>query len=338
METKAFMTPKIAIVILNWNGKDDTLECLASVFKLDYPNFSVIVVDNGSTDGSVAAIRQDYPQVTLIETGRNLGYAGGNNVGIRYALDQNAEFIFLLNNDTIVSSNILTELISASKRFPEAGILGPKIYYYSKPEIIWSAGGYWDQAQQCFEQIGDGEIDKGQFDQETPTDFIVGCALFIKAECFHKIGLLDEGFFLNYEEIDFEYRAKQHGFKLLYVPKARLWHKVSSSFAGEHSPLKTYFTYRNRLLWASRHLPKYQKFQVVWSVYYKFFKHIADPIFASLKQGSLKKLWWTMLGVFTSPHIHTIGQAIWDFHCRRLGDCPPKIRTLQIRWKKLHGL
>ncbi|HET6516311.1 MAG TPA: glycosyltransferase family 2 protein, partial [Thermodesulfovibrionales bacterium] len=132
--------PKIAIIVINWNGRDDTLECLASVRQVDYPHFEVIVVDNGSSDNSVEAIRNAFPEVTVIETRENLGFAGGNNVGMRHALKNRSEYIFLLNNDTVVDSQILKSFIRSSRLLPRDAILSAKIYYYSNPDKIWYAG------------------------------------------------------------------------------------------------------------------------------------------------------------------------------------------------------
>ena len=168
------LTPSVYIIVLNWNGKDDTLECLASIAAIQYADFETVVVDNGSSDDSVAAIRAQRPELHIIETGQNLGFAEGNNVGIKYAMAHHADYIFILNNDTTVDPLLLQHLVSSAQRHPDAGIIGPKTYYHAHPQVIWSAGGYWDNHQCCFEQTGDGEFDKGQYDTPQPCDFIVG--------------------------------------------------------------------------------------------------------------------------------------------------------------------
>ncbi len=325
-------SPKVAVIVLNWNGKDDTLECLDSVFRIDYPNFEVVVVDNGSSDDSVPAIRRTFPRAHLIETGANLGYAGGNNVGIRHALARGAEHVVILNNDTVVAPSLITELVETASRHERAGIVGPKIYYHHDPERIWSAGGYWDEKQQCFEQTGDGELDRGQYDQERPVEFLVGCCLLITRPCLEDVGLLEEDYFLNYEEIDLIFRAKRRGYQLVFCPKAKVWHKVSSSFEGENTPLKAYFTYRNRLLWASRHLPTFPRLRLYASVHGKLLNRIVKPAVATLRKNP-KHLHWALRGAFTSPFTRTIYCAIRDFHRGRFGDCPPEIRALQNQWK-----
>jgi len=133
--------PSVTIIVLNWNGGQDTLACLESLAQLDYPEFGVLVVDNGSTDGSLQAVQERFPEIPIIETGENLGYAGGSNVGLRWALDHGADYALLLNNDTVVAPDFLRLLVEAVGADPRIGIAGPTICYYDRPEVIWSAGG-----------------------------------------------------------------------------------------------------------------------------------------------------------------------------------------------------
>src|SRR5262245_29842914 len=153
--------PKTAIVIVNWNGKKDTLECLESVRHIDDPNMEVVLVDNGSTDGSADAIRRGSPGTAMIETGQNLGFAGGNNVGIREAMARGARFIFLLNNDTTVDAGVLRHLREASRSINDKGILAAKIYLHSRPDVVWYAGGQWRAQEAAFEHVGMGRPDDG---------------------------------------------------------------------------------------------------------------------------------------------------------------------------------
>ena len=151
---------KISIVILNWNGKKIHLACLASVEKIEYPNFQTIVVDNGSSDDSVEAIRTQFPQVTLLETHENLGFAGGNNVGIQHALSSGAEAVLLLNNDTIVDPGLLTAYAAQLARYPNAGILGATIYLFEEPSRLDHLGGMWNKNKAAFDFIGHREVKK----------------------------------------------------------------------------------------------------------------------------------------------------------------------------------
>jgi GT2 family glycosyltransferase len=239
---------RVAIIVLNWNGRDDTLDCLASLDCLDYPAYEVVVVDNGSSDDSVAAIRAAYPQVTLVETGDNLGYVGGNNVGLEHARAIGAGYALLLNNDTTVAPNFLSLLVAAAEENLAAGIVGPMIYYFDQPNVIWSAGGGVDWGQGDTWMIGLNEEDRGQFGKSPrPVDFVTGCALLVKMSLVEQVGLLDPRFFAYYEESEWCVRAAHSGFKILHVPQAKIWHKISPN-AREASPQVHYYMTRNRLL------------------------------------------------------------------------------------------
>ncbi len=241
-------TDKIFVLILNWNGKSDTLECLDSL-KEARGSFKTIVIDNGSTDGSVPIIQARFPEVNLIETGENLGFAEGNNVGIRYALQEGADVVVLLNNDTVVDPFFLLGFMSQK----EAGILGGKIYLYDKKEHFDHLGGRWNRKKCGFDLIGYREKDEGQFSDTTELDYACGALLWIRKEVFAAIGLLESKFFLIWEESDFCFRAKRAGFPVMLCTEARIWHKVSASFKGKsHS---NYFFWRNRFLFIERNYP-----------------------------------------------------------------------------------
>ena len=209
--------PKIIIIVLNWNGRDDTLECIDSIQQIDYPDFSTVVVDNGSSDDSVNSIKKRFPDVIVLETGENLGFAAGNNVGMRYALEHGADFILLLNNDTVVDSQLLKNFMKAAESVRDGGIFGAKIYYFTEPDKIWYAGGKWIEKTQCFDHVGLNETDNGTaFNAITETDYACGCALLVRAEVLKNIGLLDERFFLIFEETDLCYRGKRAGIQVLF--------------------------------------------------------------------------------------------------------------------------
>lgn len=238
----------VVIIVLNWNGLADTLACLASLARLGYPTHEVVVVDNGSTDDSVATIRATYPRVTLIETGENLGYVGGNNVGLEYARAMGADYALLLNNDTEVAPDFLRLLVEAAEADPAIGIVGPTIYYFDRPNVIWSAGGDIDWRRGRTRMIGLDEVDQGQFGHTVrPVDFVTGCALLIKVAVVEQVGMLDPRFFAYYEEAEWCVRASRAGFKILHVPQAKIWHKISPD-AREASPQVHYYMTRNRLL------------------------------------------------------------------------------------------
>ncbi|MGO9445253.1 MAG: glycosyltransferase family 2 protein [Thiobacillaceae bacterium] len=333
---QALVRPRVCVLILNWNGKQDTLECLASVSKMAYDKLDILVVDNGSADDSVQAVREGYPNAAVIETGANLGFAEGNNVGIRWALAHGADYVLLLNNDTTVDEDLINSLVAAAERYPAGGIFGPKIYYHADPARIWYAGGVWNEDKKYFEQKGDGEVDKGQYDAPGPTEFVIGCAMFIRSEVFKRIGLLEPKFFLNYEEIDFCTRARAAGFENIYAPTGKLWHKISVSFGGEESPLKIYFTFRNRLLWAERNLSIGRILGVHWSVYRSSVPKFLMPLLQKNSgDSSLKRRLWAFTSAIRSPANRAWLKGIRDYWFRRFGNCPEDVWELQRQWKVL---
>jgi GT2 family glycosyltransferase len=245
--------PKIAIVILNWNGLLDTLECLGSIQKIVYPNYTVVVIDNGSKGNDVEIIRRNFGNsVCVIENEKNLGFAGGCNVGIRWALSSGAKYVLLLNNDTVVDPNFLMELVNVSQIDMQTGIVGPKIYYYEQPNRIYSAGGRVNFWTGKAPNIGIREIDDGRFDNIEEVDYVTGAALLIKEETIEKIGLLSEIYFAYYEETEWCLKARKAGFKVVYVPKARIWHKSHDTKTSSANALSVYYMTRNRFLFMKR--------------------------------------------------------------------------------------
>lgn len=239
----------IGVVILNWNGKEDTLNCVASLQESSHKNFEIIVVDNGSTDDSVRSIQEKFPEVTLLETFQNLGYAGGNNVGISYALKKNHSFVLILNNDTVVDKEMLKNFSKAAKEQPLVGIFGAAACLFSDPAKLDHLGGVWNEKKGRFDLIGNRE--NNSFLWEGSLDYVCGCCIFIRKEVFNKIGLLEADYFLFWEEADFCMHAKQVGFDIQVCYEAKLLHKVSASFIGG-SVHATYFWWRNRFLWIKR--------------------------------------------------------------------------------------
>jgi GT2 family glycosyltransferase len=309
--------PKIFILILNWNGKEDTCVCLDSVSKIDYPNYEVVVMDNGSQDNSVETFRERFPEATIIENNANLGFAEGNNRGISYALKKNADFILLLNNDAIADANILKMFIEASDNNPSAGIFGAKIYYLNEPRKIWFAGGTWlpDLGHTVHE--GMNQMDDGKTWQDIKEiDYACGCALFVKTEVIKKIGMLEHKYFLTWEETDFSYRARRAGFLCLFVPTALVWHKVSASFnGGAGGLLQQYFMSRNRLLWMERNLSLVDRFKVYPKIIFPELKSYIRSYFSPKSDFTRRK------------RAKVISIAYKDYIFRRFGDCPDWIRS-----------
>ena len=245
--------PLVWVVIVNWNRLEDTSDCLSSILGMEYPNYRVLVVDNGSTDGSPSALRERFPKVTVLEAPANLGFAAGNNLGIRYALARGAQYILLLNNDTVVDRDMLAELVAGEESDPSVGIVGPKIYYFDDPQRIWFAGADRHPLILSAVRTGRGRLDGPRFAQPRRVGFICGAAMLVKRCVWEEVGLLDEGFFMYYEDADFCLRAIKNGFELLYVPTALVWHKVASSSGGVRSPAWAYYMTKSSLRFFRRH-------------------------------------------------------------------------------------
>ena len=326
--------PRVDVIVLNWNGGQDTLDCLASLAKVDYDNMRVVVVDNGSTDSSVQAVRARHPEVAIVQNAENLGFAEGNNRGIAQSLRSNAQYALLLNNDTEVGPRILQALVKAAEAMPGAGIFGPKIYFHAEPDTIWYAGGYWDKGSLTFNERGAGLKDEGQFAQLEETEWVIGCAMFIRADVFRRIGLLEPSFFLNNEEIDFCSRARRAGIRCAYVPDAVVWHKVSRSFGGDRSPMKEYFSARNRLLWAARNASLKLRLRIHAKTLRVLAERFTAPIGRAVatNPGSPRAWWWIARETFRDPRNRAYLLGIRDFFFRRFGNCPDIVRQLTKEW------
>lgn len=249
------MDDSVAIIVLSYNGLQDTRDCLRSLQNLQGTPPTIYVVDNGSTDGTADAIASEFGDfVILIRNEKNLLFAGGNNVGIDRALRDGHKFILLLNNDTTVAPDSLQHLARVSQGIPSA-ILVPKIYYASQPDVLWYAGGLGNLRRARFLHRGIREKDIGQHDKMEATDWATGCALFVPRSVFERVGLLDETLGLYNEDVDFCLRAKASGFEIYYVPAAKLWHKISASMGGNLSGAKLACKWRSLRVLLRKHLP-----------------------------------------------------------------------------------
>ncbi|MFC1466091.1 MAG: glycosyltransferase family 2 protein [Candidatus Brachytrichaceae bacterium NZ_4S206] len=241
------MSPSVLIIVLCYNGVELTLACLASLSKLDYAQADVLVVDNASSDGTPAQVRERFPKVKVIQTGSNLGYAEGNNVGLRYALEHDYDYALLLNNDTEVAPDFVTELVRACEADCTIGVAGPKMYYFAPKDRLYSIGGEVDWRRGTTRMIGLDEPDEGQFDRSREVDFVSGCALLARVEAIRQAGLLDPRFFMYYEETEWCVRIRRAGWRIIYVPSSIIWHKIEPAKQAESARIAYYMT-RNRLL------------------------------------------------------------------------------------------
>ena len=217
---------------------------------LTYPNFFTIVVDNASADGTAPTVAVQFPEVTLVVNPENTGFTGGNQTGVRVAIQQDADFLFLLNPDTTVEPALLEKLLATWQATPGLGAIGPVMLYYDQPETIWSAGGSMDGRGQVA-QRRQGEPLPKSLDFE-PCDYVSGCGLLFSRGVFEQVGFFDERFFLYYEESDLCRRIRDAGYVVGTALSARLWHKVSRS-TGKDSPLTLYYMRRNQLLYLKKH-------------------------------------------------------------------------------------
>jgi GT2 family glycosyltransferase len=228
--------PPVTAVVLNWNRPQDTINCLRSLADAAYPALDVIVVDNGSTDHSVATVRATFPEATLLVNERNLGYAAGNNIGIARALRGAAALVLVINNDATVERGAIQELVHAASRHPGAGALVPKIVYAQEPERIWAAGARWAAIPPRVKLVGLNALDSPHFDQPRELAYATGCAWLLSRPALEELGGFDAGYFMYQEDYDFCFRLRAAGYTLHYVPAARVRHAVSSglgSFSAE---------------------------------------------------------------------------------------------------------
>ncbi|MEK7517954.1 MAG: glycosyltransferase family 2 protein [Patescibacteria group bacterium] len=261
----------IFVSILNFNGKRNTLECLESFKNITKTNFklTIIVVDNGSKEefdlksGFVAII-----PLVVVKNEKNMGFSGGNNVAIKYALQNGADYVLILNNDTYVDRNFIAELLKVAEEDDSVGIVSPKIYFakgfeyhknrYLKSElgkVFWYAGGEMDWGNIIGHHRGVDKVDKGQFEKTGETEIPTGCCMLVKKEVFDMVGMFDDKYFLYYEDADLAMRAKNKRFEIMYAPKSIIWHKNAYSSGGSGSKLQDYYITRNRLIFGMRFAP-----------------------------------------------------------------------------------
>ena len=281
--------------MLAWNGKPLTLECLESLAAIRYENAAVILVDNASTDGTADAVRKAYGgRVAVIENPENLGFARGNNVGIRRALDEGADFVLLLNNDTVVDPALVDSLVAVIAGSKDIGIVGPKIYYASQPDRIWFAGGEVLLSRGLSRHIGIRERDTGRHDSVRDVDYVTGCALLARREVFEKIGYLDPVFAAYYEDTDFCMRARRAGFRVVYAPAGKVWHKISASTGGELGRAKISRKLRSTAIFFRRYAAWYH-----WITIPFFFAADAVRVLSLVAAGRIRR---------TNPSERTAGE------------------------------
>ncbi|MBI2195600.1 MAG: glycosyltransferase family 2 protein [Candidatus Levybacteria bacterium] len=261
----------VFVSIINFNGRENTFSCLAELDKIKIQDFSitVIVIDNASEEKFDIGpnFLKNMPLV-FIRNSENLGFAEGHNVGIRYALGRGADYVIILNNDTLLDKNFAREMVEAASKDSKVGIVGPKIYFakgfeyhkgrYEKEDlgkVFWYAGGQMDWKNVIGHHRGVDEVDRGQYDNTFETDYVSGCCMLITRKTLEKVGTFDKKYFLYYEDNDLSQRARKHGFKIIYEPRAVIWHKNAGSAGGSGSSLQDYYITRNRMLFGINYAP-----------------------------------------------------------------------------------
>lgn len=258
---------KVFVIVLNWNQPEVTIECLESIEKITPSGYELttVIVDNGSTDDSLKKLSKfNRPGFVIIPNKKNLGFTGGNNVGIKYALTEGADYIIILNNDTLVHKNLITNLLDVA-RDPQVGAVSPLIYFakgfefhkdrYKKNDlgkVIWYAGGKIDWNNVYGSTRAVDEVDKGQFKKVEETDFATGTCMLLSSAALRKIGGFDDKYFMYYDDTDLSMRLKKANYKILFDPNSIVWHKVSTS-SGIGSKLHDYYTTRNRMIFGMKY-------------------------------------------------------------------------------------
>lgn len=286
----------VHVVVLNWNGADDTAACLRSLRPAQDAGARVLVVDNGSTDGSQSRFQRQFPDVEILQTGANLGYTGGNNAGLTAALTSGAEFVCVLNNDTIVAPDFLQPLVGRARAASQAVALSPVIRYLDAPRI-WFAGGAVDPSTGLGRHLQADELDV-QSSEPYETQLLTGCCLFAARSVWENVGLFDERFFLNFEDTQWSLRALRARVRLEIVPSSIVDHKVSASFKGSAAVLGSYYYARNGLTLQREHLRE-SELGLAFVVH-----HVLRPALRSVRRheaGSIARLVVALLGLASVP-------------------------------------
>lgn len=292
--------PSVVIIILNWNGCEVTIDCLKSLFKIDYPNFKILIVDNGSIDNSVQKIEKfvcDLPNISILPLGKNYGFTGGNNKGIAHILlSESPTYFLLLNNDTEVDSTFLSKMVSLAESNNKIAAVVPKIYYFDHPNTLWYAGGYINRLSCMGEHFGKNKLDSAKFSQVKSVTFMNGCAILIKSDIVRKIGLFDDDLFANCEDADLSLRILQAGFNIMYEPNAKIWHKVSYSFkSNDNKWFGLYIATRNLVILQKKHNLK--KWYFPFGLVYFFFRWFFYLELKFLLQGKVPLCKHLLLGL-----------------------------------------
>ncbi len=294
----AAQSPRVGIVVLNFHGTIDTLKCLDSLKAVDPQKCLTIVVDNGSTPDPSSLFAQAHPWATVIRREENGGWAGGNNTGIRHALEHGAEWVLLLNNDTIVAPQVVDRLLAAARQYPQHGIIGPVICCMDDPETVLTDGCRFNHPESpgFFERIA-VPIEPSDPPRVDPVEIVNGCCMMIARRVFEQIGLIDERFFLIHEESDFCLRARQAGFECGILAEPLVWHKHSSAFARAGMSLQRYYDARNLLLLLRKHQASQPGGRRAFASWLEYLKYVYYRFSIEREQGQDKAADAVLIGL-----------------------------------------
>lgn len=292
--------PKVSVSITNWNGRDFVIDCLRSIFKQNYPKnlLEAIVVDNASTDGSVEAIKKEFPEVRILVQKKNIGFTAGMNVGLKAA---RGKYIMILNNDEVLDKNCILELVKIAEKDNKIALAGAKIYSMDNPKEIQSMYGFLNRKTMHSKFVGRGEIDKGQYEDIVDDATFVSFSSIVRNNIIKKIGYMDERYFIYFEDTDLMAKMKDAGYKLVFVPKAKIWHKGAVSL-GRENPQIIYYVQRNNLIIRD----KFNGFSLLEHL--KNFRFLLSLIISSLVVSENRK----------TEHIMA-ARGIFDFYRKKFG-------------------
>lgn len=293
--------PSVAIIIVNWNGYAFTQKCILSLNRLNYTNFKIILVDNASEDGSGEKLAKDFPGVIFIQSKINAGFTGGNNLGLKYAIDRGYDYCMLLNNDTEVESDFLGPLVNFLEENFNYAAAQPKIFFLKNRELIWNAGGKYYSWLGITRTIGLGKTDSEDFSKVSKVDWITGCCILVKTKVIEKVGLLDEKFFAYFEDVDWSFRFRSHGYNLAYVPQSKIYHVAGASSkaevkmkGGKLNPIIHYYDTRNHLYLVRKHA---DGIIFIINLFVQFIKIIGYSIYFIVR-GKWTKLSFALRGFY----------------------------------------
>ena len=283
----------IAIILVNWKNYDDTKNCLKSLYLSNNTSFNIILIDNESKEKSASKLKESFPHITILPQETNLGFTGANNLGIKYGLALGAEYIMLLNNDTIVPKNFMTPLLTTLRSNSQIAAVQPKIMFADKPDKIWSGGGIYNSLIASTTTIGYDQLDTEKYNKPTYLDWLTGCCILIKAEIISEVGLLNNRFFAYYEDVDWSLRIRKLGYLLAYNPSVPIYHKAGASSRTKNksadgflSPFVHFLNIRNHIFLVRLHA---KGFHAINAHVFLLLKIIGYGLYFILK-GRKKKL------------------------------------------------